>query len=67
MWGRGAWERLDFCAVAAIFSAAALAVPAFMSGASAQTVAEAPDETKPDYGWREVYGGVDAAPDQWLA
>lgn len=68
MWRRGGWKLLELFAIAAVVGAASLACPAFTSLASAQSGTEPADGTQAssNYGWREVYGGVDAARDQWL-
>ncbi|MET0407858.1 MAG: cellulose biosynthesis protein BcsS [Hyphomicrobium sp.] len=58
--GRSTWAAI----ARTIAVAAAISSP---GAASAQADDETRDPNQSKYGWREVYGGVDAARDQWLA
>jgi hypothetical protein len=60
---RYAGARRAFGLACLIAASAALAPGA----AFAQTTIEGPPPSPSQYGWRELYGGVDAARDQWLA
>jgi hypothetical protein len=60
---RYAGARLAFW-LACLIAAWAMSTP---GAAFAQTNVDAPSSSPSQYGWRELYAGVDAARDQWLA